>query len=208
MKNDAFLKAHQKTGLEISRAVLRRFRKHHMFEYAATPDRSDPLMQILDVFVQHFESSWNSLWDILDLGEYDSQDSKSGSSESCKNVSGLAEYMRDNTAVAVLSHETARQSHQYYTLALVGRDAPLTPLSPDHQCAFPDTESDATVQQSVRAVADIAESVKHHICDLLFSSAQDFYASLHKKPQKAGNKADRKRDGTKDNGKPSLKLVR
>lgn len=202
MKKDAFYNAHEKTGQNIREAAFKRFRKHNMFEYTATTDRYDPLAQVLDAYLNHFEAAWVELWEMLDLGDYDSADAKTGKDESCKNAMGLAEYMRDATTTAVLAYEAQKPGQEFFAMVLVARDAPMTPLTDEFQCVFENEDENDHIEDSVRAIANIAETVKHGICDILRSTAEDAYIALHSKADKDAAVPKRRKAG-----KPNLTVI-
>lgn len=202
MKKDAFFNAHEKTGNSIREAAFKRFRKHNMFEYTATTDRYDPLAQVLDAYLNHFEAAFHELWTMLDLGDYDRTDAKTGQDESCKNIMGLAAYMRDQTTTAVLAYETEKPGQEFFAMVLVARDAPLTPLSDEFQCVFENEDENDHIEDSVRAIANIAESVRHGICDILRNTAEDAYIALNSKPGKDPSLPKRRKAG-----KPNLTVI-
>ena len=202
MKKDAFYNAHEKTGNSIREAAFKRFRKHNMFEYTATTDRYDPLAQVLDAYLNHFEAAFQELWDMLDLGNYDRADAKTGQDESCKNIMGLAEYMRDNTTTAVLAYEAEKPGQEFFAMVLVARDAPMSPLTDEFQCVFENEDENDHIEDSVRAIANIAETVKHGICNILRSTAEDAYIALNSQPGKDAPSPKRRKAG-----KPNLTVI-
>ncbi|MBL1148373.1 MAG: hypothetical protein D8M28_11825 [Proteobacteria bacterium] len=202
MKKDAFYNAHEKIGHTIRETAFKRFRKHNMFEYTATTDRYDPLAQVLDAYLNHFEAAWVELWEMLDLGDYDPADAKTGKDESCKNAMGLAEYMRDSTTTAVLAYEAEEPGQEFFAMVLVARDAPMTPLTDEFQCVFENEDENDHIEDSVRAIANIAETVKHGICDILRSTAEDAYIAFH---SKAGQEPTLPKQ--RKAGKPSLTVI-
>lgn len=178
MSNDKFYDNHEKTGKEIKEKSLERFKGRLQPDMMDNNEGNAQLSAVLNEYLNHFESTWSYLWAELELGPYDPNDADAGKQESCKYAMGLAEYMQEHVQTSVLGHTTENPQHEFYILALSGSADPLTPFTDAHHCVFENADADSPIRDSVVHIAQIAEELKHDMCDLIHQIAQEKFMSI------------------------------